>query len=73
MRQVFPQFVYRADKNAWHGHLRSTEYSPTYRLKLEYRPGKEPKVWILSPEVHPKAPHRYRDGSLCLYYPCHGE
>jgi hypothetical protein len=74
MRQLFPQFVYKAGKNAaWYGTLRPDDNSPEYRMKLEYRSGKSPKVWVLSPEIHDKAPHRYRDRSLCLYYPRHEE
>jgi hypothetical protein len=74
MRQLFPQFVYRVGNNpAWYGTLRPHDDSPEYRVKLEYRPGKSPKVWVLSPEIHDKAPHRYRDRSLCLYYPRHEE
>ena len=74
IRQLFPQFTYRAGKKpAWYGTLQPTPESPEYQLKLEYRSGKSPKVWVLSPEVHPKAPHRYKDRSLCLYYPRHSE
>ncbi len=74
MRQLFPRFVYKAGKNpAWYGVLRPDPGSPEYRLRLEYRPGRSPQVWVMSPEIHDKAPHRYRDRSLCLYYPRHGE
>ena len=74
MRQLFPRFVYQAGKNpAWYGTLRPDPGSFEYRLKLEYRPGQPPKVWVLSPVVHPGAPHRYQDRSLCLYYPRYGE
>jgi hypothetical protein len=73
MRQLFPQFTFKATKNAWYGHLRPNEDSPTYHMKLEYKPSRAPKIWVLSPEVHSKAPHRYRDNSLCLYYPLYGE
>lgn len=73
MRQLFPQFTYRAGKNVWYGHLRPTKDSPTYHVKLEYKPGKAPRVLVLKPEVYPNAPHRYGDGSLCLYYPRYGE
>jgi hypothetical protein len=73
MRQLFPQFVYKAGKkSAWYGTLRPTHESPEYRVKLEYRLGKASKVWVLSPKVHPKAPHRYSDRSLCLYHPRDG-
>ena len=74
MRQLFPRFVYKAGKiPAWYGTLRPDPGSFEYRLKLEYRPGQPPKVWVLSPVVHPGAPHRYQDRSLCLYYPRYGE
>ncbi len=74
MRQLFPRFVYKPGKNpAWYGVLSPYPGSPEYRLKLEYRPGKSPKMWVLSPEIRDEAPHRYRDRSLCLYYPRHGE
>jgi hypothetical protein len=73
MRQLFPQFAYKAGQNVWHGRLQPAEDSPAYRVKLEYKPGKVPKVWVLSPEVHPEAPHRYSDLSLCLYYPRYEE
>lgn len=73
MRRLFPRFVYKAGKNAWYGCLRPDEDSRTYNLKVEYKPGTAPKVWVSSPKVHPNAPHRYSDFSLCLYYPRYGE
>jgi len=73
MRRLFPQLAYKAGKNVWYGRLRPDEDSRTYSLKIEYKPGTAPQVWILSPEVHSNAPHRYSDLSLCLYYPRHGE
>lgn len=74
MRQLFPQFNYKTGKKpVWYGTLQPTQDSPEYRLKLAYWPEKSPKVWVMSPEVHADAPHRYQDRSLCLYYPRHGE
>ena len=73
MRQLFPQFAYKAGENAWYGQLSPDEGSLIYNLKIEYRPGTAPRVWVSSPDLHPKAPHRYAEGCLCLYYPRHGE
>ncbi len=74
MRQLFPGFIYRASRGpAWYGTLRPDGRSPEYRVKLEYRLGTAPKVWVLNPEIDKAAPHRYDDLSLCLYYPRHGE
>lgn len=72
MRHRFPGFVYKGGRNAWCGTLQPTKESPAYRVKLEYNPGRSPKVWVLEPRVHPDAPHRYRDESLCLYHPRDG-
>jgi hypothetical protein len=43
---------------------------PTYRLRIEFRAGYPPKVFVVSPTIpHHAAIHVYNDGSLCLYYP----
>lgn len=75
MKRDFPSFAYRRRNNipTWYGTLQPTGNSPAYDVKIVYqyanRRSKPPKVWILSPDIHPKAPHRYSDESLCLYYP----
>jgi len=38
-------------------------------VKIEYRIGKHPRVWVTAPPVVENAPHLYKDGTLCLYYP----
>jgi len=59
---------YRSTKGMyWIGEL--TPSNITYKVKIEYKNKKSPKVYILSPEILDKAPHRYLDKSLCLYYP----
>ena len=42
--------------------------SPVYLVKVVYRDERSPSVRIVRPEVT-EAPHRYPDGSLCLFYP----
>ena len=71
MMLKFPEF--RFYKNGclafgWIGKLKPTEVSPFYTVKIEYH-HRHPKVYILEPMILEKAPHRYGDGHLCLYYP----
>jgi membrane-associated HD superfamily phosphohydrolase len=41
-----------------------------YKIRIEFREGIAPKVFILSPHIEPKAAiHIYSEGSLCLFYP----
>lgn len=67
----FPTFRYRREHHipTWRGTLQPTETSPVYAVKLVYRCPYPPQVRILSPALQHDAPHRYHDGSLCLYYP----
>jgi hypothetical protein len=75
MRRDFPEFKYSRPNNVptWHGLLQPREISPAYTVKIVYHfagwRSKSPRVWVKSPEIHPDAPHRYGDGSLCLYFP----
>lgn len=71
MRSRFSQFTYKRHDNVptWLGTLQPTETSPKYCVEITYRLPKAPEVRVLSPTLHPDAPHRYPDGSLCLYYP----
>ncbi len=73
MWSAFPGFEYDRRGNAWYGSLQPTDASPEYRVKLAYRPGRVPRVWVTRPDIHPDAPHRYSDGSLCLYHPDDGD
>ncbi|MFC0298455.1 hypothetical protein [Geobacillus jurassicus] len=67
IQQFFPSFRY-FKKGYWIGTLRPTLSSPFYTIKIIY--GKyNPKVFVIKPTIHKEAPHRYSDGSLCLYYP----
>ena len=41
-----------------------------YEIKIEFRAGTFPQVYILSPDIQPNADiHIYKEGSLCLFYP----
>ena len=47
--------------------------SQRYAVRLEYRPGRWPQVWVESPDlVHPergKPPHTYDPDQPCLFHP----
>jgi hypothetical protein len=52
------------------GWLQLENCAESYRIKIEYVVGHEPKTTILRPSIIPsKAIHMYRDHSLCLHYP----
>jgi hypothetical protein len=52
------------------GEIKPKDCIYTYRIKIEYVAGHEPKTTILSPEIEPcKEIHMYKDHSICLHYP----
>ena len=62
----------------WTGSIQPTALSETYLVQVRYALGRRPKITVLSPALRTNAhdekiPHRYRDGSLCLYQPRYGE
>lgn len=71
MQCCFPNLACRRENNipTWRGTLKPSDNSPEYLVKIVYRIPKSPRVWVLSPELRQNYPHRYSDGSLCLYYP----
>lgn len=72
MREAFPQFAYshwRGGGLTWRGTLRPTMESSEYSVVILHPFDGVPKVMVSSPRIHPGAPHRYADGSLCLYWP----
>ncbi len=71
MRLRWPQFTRSGNARAsiWRGQLQPTDCSISYGVSVGYRLGGIPTVRVLTPALHLKAPHRYGDGSLCLYWP----
>lgn len=80
-RQRFPDFEstrLKEDQVSWVGRVTpSPSMTATYKIKVEYELGNSPKVFVLDPELESRngsrIPHRYRDGSLCLYLPSSNE
>lgn len=52
-----------------HGYLQPQFTSPLYLVKVVYKLKDIPRVWVVSPTLHPKAVHLYADKHLCLYWP----
>ena len=61
----------------WEGTIQPTSVSESYRVRLEYRHGKLPKVRLIDPEIEcrdgSRPEHLYPDGSLCVFFPRHRE
>jgi hypothetical protein len=73
MRELFPQFKYHRSSNSWVGCLQPSSKSPQYKIRVQFRVGFSPHVYVLEPAIASDAPHVYRsDNSLCLYYPDDG-
>jgi len=72
MQENYPQFVLKADEEKqlyWDG-LLQTNFGTLYRVNINYPqayPWQKPKLEIVQPQVQPNAPHRFSDGSLCVY------
>ena len=71
MRATFPDFRHRLGRDRevnWDGTLQPSPSSPAYTVRIVYRKRGYPTVRVLSPRLALDAPHRYRDGTLCLYW-----
>ena len=67
----FPQLEYgqEGQQHHWTGILKPSEGSPNYTICIQWYLGEVPKVFVVLPAIADEAPHRYADGSLCLYDP----
>lgn len=68
MKLIFPGFRFSRTTSSWIGKLKPSEISPEYLVRVFYRPLDIPKVEVVKPLIREDAPHRFEDGSLCLYY-----
>jgi hypothetical protein len=56
------------------GPVQPTPLHDVYRVRLEYRIGESPKVWVESPKLlrrtpEERIPHTYEEDRPCLYFP----
>lgn len=70
MRSKFPAFKAKKKNGEiiFTGDLLIKPELPIYNVTVHYRFNKSPKVFINSPEIDKRCPHKYSDGSLCLYH-----
>lgn len=79
LRRAFPESTCEISHGelVWEGTVRPTTLSDWYRVRLVYRHGKAPRVWVIKPGLRNRGgsrpEHLYGDGSLCLYYPKYRE
>jgi hypothetical protein len=79
MRRRYPQFTstWQRGHVTWTGTLTPAQGCQSYTLRIGYRIGTQPKVFVTRPQlasrIDERIPHRYGDGSLCLYRPKYGE
>jgi len=72
MAQRFPRFRLRTlpdGQVAWVGELEPVR-GKSFTVRIEYPvryPYEVPKIWIDSPPIPANAPHRFTDGTLCIY------
>ncbi len=71
MRKLFPGMQYSKSSGgiSWTGELQPSEYSDIYTVKIIQHAKSAPKAFVLHPALKDDRPHKYEDGSLCLYYP----
>ncbi|MBE6413998.1 MAG: hypothetical protein E7035_05570 [Verrucomicrobiaceae bacterium] len=68
----FPNFNVTLKNNrlVCNGYLNPISENESYHVRINYKLNNEPQVWILgSDEINKCAKHKYKDGSLCLFYP----
>lgn len=58
------------------GKIKPTPLSCYYKVRIEYKIGNRPNIFIVSPQLrfnNIKIPHTYKDNELCLFYPKYKE
>lgn len=70
MKSKFPNFSCKKKNGelVFTGDLMIKPELPIYNVSVHYRFNSSPKVFVNSPQLDDKCPHRYSDDSLCLYH-----
>ena len=72
MRVSLPHFSFQVGRDrtvTWSGTLQPNPSSDCYRIRVVYQRQGYPRVYVVDPALQPNAPHRWPDGSLCLFWP----
>ena len=64
--------VLRRNRATWTGDLQPTAISELYKVRIEYKLGARPLVWVTRPQLRTrcaeeKIPHTFSNGSVCLH------
>ncbi len=80
IKEKFPIFNSKGNykKGIWIGELQPTDWSPKYKIKIEYVHKQSPKITVIKPELilakgKKQLPHVYEGDKLCLFDPKKGE
>lgn len=80
MKQTYSHFRCVSAKNSveWTGTIRPTAMSEEYEVRIQYKYGDTPKVWVVRPQIKRRSseepiPHIYPSNRLCLYLPGTGQ
>lgn len=81
MKELYPDFLrirWRLERIRWEGDLQPSDTSARCKIAVDYHFRRWPIVTVLSPALvrHDNGlpiPHRFADGSLCLYLTKSGE
>ena len=71
MKAAFPSFTWRPNRRGgltWNGCLQPTAHSREYGVRIEHDRDSV-KTFVDKPRIRQRAPHLYRDGALCLFWP----
>lgn len=76
MSEHYPTFTRTGTREhaTWTGTVTPLAGCQSYRVQVRYTLGESPKTIVVKPELTDRGdgqpiPHRYSDGSLCLYWP----
>jgi hypothetical protein len=76
VKSRFPNFNYRWSHGVglWTGFIKPTPLSTSYKVKISYKLGSIPDVFVLEPELKTRAgtvkiPHTYEAKRPCIYDP----
>lgn len=64
---------YTSRELIWRGNIKPSPIHDTYSVKLYFKKGNRPKVYVLNPKLiiptGKELPHVHSEDDLCLYYP----
>lgn len=76
MKRQHPTFTatWECGEAVWHGTVQPTELAHNYAVRINYRLGASPRVYVEEPKLEARGdrtniPHLYAEGNLCLFLP----